>query len=219
MEPEKNEAEGALDDAMINEVQSSAANYEKVIEKGTRNVVDNMFQRGMLLRDASGMGPERAEALYAEAYHLFKIGKYREAQAQFITLVTMNPYEFKYMFGLASCSHLLKKYENAADLYMQSATLEKDNPIPYFHASDCFFNTKDTFAGVAALNMCVNLCGDKPEFAIIKDRAEIMIKSHPVEEMDLKLDEEDANALKEATANANIEGTQSQETKPKTTNQ
>lgn len=219
MEPEKIEAEGALDDAMITEVQTSAASYEKMFEKGTRNVVDNMFQRGMLLRDASGMGPERAEALYAEAYHLFKTGKYREAQAQFITLVTMNPYEFKYMFGLASCSHLLEKYENAADLYMQSASLEKDNPIPYFHASDCFFNTKDTFAGLAALNMCLKLCGDKPEFSIIKDRAEMMIKSHPVEEMDLKLDEEDINALKAANAEANVKGAQSQEPKPKTTNQ
>lgn len=198
-----------MDDDMMERMSDTVANLAEAesdtAKNAARAISDNIFQKGMLFRDALGVGPERAELVYIEAYQMYQTGRYRDAQRVFTSLVMMNPFEYKYLFGVASCSHMLEEYEAAAKFYMQSVMLDKDNPLPYFHASDCHLHLKDELSAIICLRMCVDLCNNKPEFSSVKEKAEMTLSSHPIEKLDLGLTDEDIAEMRAFTQSAKEE--------------
>jgi type III secretion system low calcium response chaperone LcrH/SycD len=177
------------DKTMKKEMRESIANLAHANHHATRRgfskVFNNMFQRGMLPGDASGLSGKKAELIYAEAYNKYKTGKYVEARDIFVALVMLDPYDFKYMFGMASSLHMMKEYDRASNIYLQSTALDPENPTPYFHASDCFFNLNLEVPAIMTLLRCVELCGNHPQFAAMKDRAEVTLNAHPIENIDI----------------------------------
>ncbi len=57
--------------------------------------------------------------------------------------------------GIAACFHMLKEYKNAVQAYMICAMLDPENPIPHFHASDCYVEMKDNLSAIISLDLAV----------------------------------------------------------------
>jgi len=150
-----------------------AATHGKGAEKLTRDaIVKGMVQQGLL-----GMSDAMVEGLYSQAYRLYNTGKYKDASQLFRTLTMINSMEPKYSMGLAACFHMMKEYDNAVSMYALCGIIDPENPIPHYHASDCYIQMKDPISAIIALEMAIKRAGKKPEYQALKDRAAMSINS------------------------------------------
>lgn len=161
-------------------------------DKKLADVLNKVMKKGMLAKEALGLNDTVVEGLYAQAYRLYNTGKYVDASYVFRILITLDPTEPKYLLGLGACFHMGKEYQNAIEAYTMCAVIDPQNPVPHYHASDCYLNLGDKISSIVALEMTVKRAGDKPEFAAIKDRARMTIDKlkKEVQENPPKLEEE-----------------------------
>lgn len=145
------------------------------VKAGTSKLMSNILTHGMLPKDALGIKDGQAEAMYAHAYQLYNNGKYADAQRIFTTLILLNVLEPKYLLGAAACAHMLGDLEHAANLYIKCGMFSDKDPVPYYHAADCYIQMKDPLSAIVALTMVIKKAGEKVEFSTLKDRAKIMI--------------------------------------------
>lgn len=161
----KKEAEGSLDDL------SSLFEGQAGFEKALKDLMTRMTVQNIPPQQAMGIDPQAMESLYSQAYRLYNTGKYSEALHIFRMLIIMNSTEPKYMMGLAACLHMMKEYKNAIETYSLCSMMDPNDPLPYYHQSDCCIQTKDWPSAALCLQMTIDAAGDKPEFAKVKERA------------------------------------------------
>lgn len=166
---------------MKNEMKSesikAAEENMKKLEDALGGLSDKMLKGGMLPKDALGLSDALVEGIYAQAYRLYNTGKYSESIHLFRMLVMLNSTESKYILGLAACFHMLKEYQNAVQVYSMCAMLDPENPIPHYHASDCYVQMQDPLSAIISLNLAVQRAGEKPQYVKIKERALLTIDS------------------------------------------
>jgi type III secretion system low calcium response chaperone LcrH/SycD len=138
-------------------------------------MTNKALQKGASIKDVLGIADASIESVYGQAYLLYNTGRYRDAAEIFRLLIMLNSTEPKYLMGLAACYHMLKEYLSAASTYNLVSIIDPNNPIPYFHASDCYIHTGDKTAAAVMLEMAVKRAGDKPEFATLLQRAAITL--------------------------------------------
>jgi len=138
---------------------------------------DKSTQKNIMPKDALGLSDDVVEGIYGQAYRLYNSGKYGEASQLFRLLLTLNSADPKYTLGLAACYHMQKDYRNAAAAYAISAVIDPDNPVLYYHSSDCYMNLGDPKSALLALEIAVNRAGGKPEHQLLKDRALMAMES------------------------------------------
>jgi len=143
--------------------------------KEIHEAADKVVKQGMMPRDAMGLSDAMVEGIYGQAYRLYNTGKYKDASQLFRLLIMLNSTESKYAMGLAACFHMLKEYKNAVSTYSICGVIDPENPIPHFHASDCYTHMEDPVSALIALEMAVKRAGDKPEYQTLKDRALLSI--------------------------------------------
>ncbi len=129
------------------------------------------------MKDTLGITDEAAEGVYGQAYLLYNTGRYKDAGEVFRLLIMMDSTEPKYMIGLAACYHMMKDYQSAGSTYNLASIIDPDNPVPYFHASDCYLQLGDKVSAASMLEMAVKRAGAKPQFATLKQRAEITLNT------------------------------------------
>lgn len=153
---------------------------DKMADEAAKNLeeaAENVVKRGILPKDAMGIDDQMLEGIYGQAYRLYNTGKYKEASQIFRLLIMVNSMEPKYTMGLAACFHMVKEYDHAVDGYTLCSIIDPDNPIPQYHAADCYINMGDKLSAVVALKMAVKRAGKRGEYATLVDRAEMMIES------------------------------------------
>lgn len=153
---------------------------EKVSEaKGqqVQGLMKKVVKSAAIPKEVSGLSDAMVEGIYAQAYRLYNTGKYGDASQLFRLLIMLNSLEPKYPMGLAACFHMLKEYKSAGDIYAIVAMLDPDNPVAYYHASDCFIQSGDPLSAIVALELAVDKAGDKPAYKVLKDRALLTIDS------------------------------------------
>ena len=133
--------------------------------------------QGLTPKDAMGVSNSYLENVYAQAYRLYNTGKYSEAAHMFRLLIMLNAMEPKYILGLAACFHMLKEYYDAIQSYTMCSALDPENPIPHYHSSDCFIQMKDYLSAMICLELAIARAGDKPEYAKMKERAQLSLES------------------------------------------
>lgn len=138
---------------------------------------DKLGNQGYLPKDIMGVSDAMVEGIYGQAYRLYNTGKYTDAAQLFRTMVMMNPTEPRYAMGLAACSHMLKDYQRAIEQYTYASMLDADNPVPAYHTSDCCIQMGDQMSAIIALEMAIKRAGNKPEYAVLKDRANLTLQS------------------------------------------
>lgn len=157
-------------------VEAAQENMDK-LGSALSDLSDKIINQGMIPKDALGLSDAVVEGIYAQAYRLYNTGKYAEATHLFRMLVMLNATEAKYILGLAACFHMLKEYQNAVQTYSMCAMLDPENPIPHYHASDCYVQMKDNLSAIIALDLAVQRAGEKAEYSKIKERALLTIES------------------------------------------
>lgn len=169
-------------------MQSGQQEFRKAVEEMSRGlepdqakkleqITSKVVGQGVPPKDAMGLSDQMVEGIYAQAYQLYNTGKYKEASQLFRLLIMLNGAESKYSLGLAACYHMAKDYDAAVTVYTTCGMLDPNNPIPHYHASDCYLQMNDKVSAMIALEMAVKRSGSKPEFTQLKDRALMTIES------------------------------------------
>ena len=158
----------------VEEVGSSIA---KDKAQDFQKVADKVVHQGVMPKDAMGLSDAMVEGIYGQGYRLYNTGKYKDASQLFRLLIMLNSTEPKYSMGLAACFHMLKEYKNAVSTYAICGVIDPENPIPHYHASDCYVHMKDPVSALISLEMAVKRAGDKAEYQTLKDRALLTIEA------------------------------------------
>ncbi|MGZ4849903.1 MAG: SycD/LcrH family type III secretion system chaperone [Candidatus Bathyarchaeia archaeon] len=158
-------------------VEEMSQGMEPDQAKRLEQIASKMVGPGYPPKEAMGLSDQMVEGIYAQAYRMYNTGKYKEASQLFRLLIMLDGAEPKYSLGLAACFHMAKEYETAAEAYTTCGMIDPNNPIPHYHASDCYLQMGDKASAIIALEMAVKRSGSKPEFSQLKDRALMTIQS------------------------------------------
>lgn len=162
-----------------------AEGVKEKTEQDFELLAKQVMEKGRLPKDAWGYSDAMVEGIYGQAYRLYNTGKYKDAIQLFRMLIMLDSTETKYVMGLAACFHMMKAYKQAAETYTLCAVLDKETPIPHFHASDCYLAGDDKISALVALKMAIERAGEKPEFTTLRDRAKLTADNLK-KELDLK---------------------------------
>ena len=131
---------------------------------------------GALPKDALNISDDIMETFYAQGYALYNGGKYEEAEIIFKLINMLDPIEDKYIFSLAAAQHKGKKYDKAVLNYMMSATLNLDNALALYHASDCCLKMSDPVSALMFIELVKNIYSDKIEWKHLIEKVSLMEK-------------------------------------------
>jgi len=161
------------------QVRKEAESIGKSLGKDKKEQVNQITAKG--IREAAspkemlGISDAMVEGIYGQAYRLYNTGKYKDAAQLFRLLIMANAAESKYSLGLGACLHMLKEYQAAAEIYAICAVMDPDNPIPFYHASDCFTHLNDPGSALVSLQMALDRIREKPAYQTLKDRIQLSI--------------------------------------------
>lgn len=155
----------------------SALNLGKNYDEIFSQLGNKFLKQGITPKDALSISPGYLENIYGQAYRLYNTGKYGEASHLFRLLIMFNSLEPKYMLGFAACLHMLKDYADAIQAYTMTSILDPENPLPHYHSSDCCIQMKEYISAMLCLELAIEYARDKPEFAQMKERAQLSLKS------------------------------------------
>lgn len=128
-----------------------------------------------VLQRELGVSEEELEALYGVAYSTYQSGKYRDALKAFSMLASMNPYEFRFIFGTASCYQMLEEPMLGALLFQLAGSIEPRNPSPMLHTAECLAALKDKAGARVALEETVKRSDSNILYEPVRQRAEVML--------------------------------------------
>lgn len=149
-----------------------------------KTILFGAVNKGILPKHALRLGDDTMEAIYSQAYTLYNQGKYQDASYIFRLLMLLDYMTSKYILGLAACLHRMKDYKNAANVYLLCSTLDSTNPLPHYHAADCYLQLGFPEMAAFSLGLVLATAGEQPQYAVIKERARLM-----KETLDKELDE------------------------------
>lgn len=145
------------------------------VKHAVEKLATDIFEKGMLPKDAMGLSDAMMEGMYSFGYRLYNTGKYEQAIQLFRLLVMLDPTQAKFSLGLAACFHMMKDYKNAATTYILCSIIDSNDPLPHYHASDCYLELNQPEMAFNALELCIERCNNRPEFSGVKDRAKITL--------------------------------------------
>jgi type III secretion system low calcium response chaperone LcrH/SycD len=140
------------------------------------HALTQMIVEQKTLKDIYGFTPAMLEVVYQYGYTLFKAGKYQEALLAFDYAKRLDPLDTRYPFSLAASHHYLKHYAEAAENYKICTTLDPSNPLPYFHAYDCYLKIGDLSSARDAIQHAVKAAEKQPQYAQLKQKAQFELE-------------------------------------------
>ncbi|MGR3951903.1 MAG: SycD/LcrH family type III secretion system chaperone [Chlamydia sp.] len=181
---------GKLDTDMIGQKISTAT---ALAQKPTKETIEALLtaaaDKGMTPKNALQLNDATMEAIYGQAYNLYNQGRYKEASYLFRLLMLLDYMTPKYALGLAACLHRLKDYKNAANVYLLSGTIDPKNPLPHYHAADCYLQLDLRAMAVFSLSLAIEAAGEQPQYSVIRERAHLM-KESLEKELDAQIEQE-----------------------------
>ncbi len=141
------------------------------------SMISKVMNQSVIPKNLVGVNSQVAEGMYAQAYRYYNTGKYDEACHLFRLLVMLDSTEPKYMMGLAACFHMMKNFRAAVETYTLCSVIDPQNPVPHYHASDCFIQMNDKASALVALQMTLKRTKGKPEYQTMRDRVKMSIAS------------------------------------------
>ncbi len=165
----KKEIQKAISELDMKASEEIADTLQQLLTKG--------LGAGMTPKDSLSLSDDVMETIYSHAYNLYNNGKYSEASYIFRLLIMLDCTLSKYQMGLAACLHMEKKYLPAAQVYCLTGMLNPGDPLPYYHAADCYIQLGSPAAAVFMLETAVTEAGEQPEYSILTERCRMMNES------------------------------------------
>lgn len=113
---------------------------------------------GISEKESSLIPLEMEREFYATAFGLYEKGDYRSASQLFTQLVLTDPYSEHYWQGLASSKQMARDYLAAVHAWSLVALLKEGDPLPHFHAAECFLSLDEKEEALKALDAALELC-------------------------------------------------------------
>jgi type III secretion system low calcium response chaperone LcrH/SycD len=110
------------------------------------NFVDYLQKAALKLESASTQKKwdlEEQKTLQLSAITFYQQKNYALAEPLFTQLCMSNPFEASFWRGLASSLQMLTKWKEALQAWCIVALLQDNDPLPHFHAAECFFLLKE----------------------------------------------------------------------------
>lgn len=146
------------------------------------SVIEYGFSQGLLAKDIMGLDRQQLEAMYSYGFNLYNQGQYKEAIPILKQLCLYDPTVYKYHFALAAAYHKNNEFLEAAYFY-QLASSKEHTPLPFVHASDCFYQMGDFSSAIIYLDLAIKAAGKDKRFTDIKKQA-IALKKIFSEQLD-----------------------------------
>lgn len=138
-------------------------------------VIGSVIYGGKTIAEAIHFPPEQVEFIYSYAVNLYEGGQYKDASRAFFYLEQLDHKDARYAFGYAACLHKLKVFNDAATHYLLAASVDPNNPAPWFHAADCYINLSLPHAARTMLSNAILVAGEHSQYARVKQDAAILL--------------------------------------------
>lgn len=103
------------------------------------------------------LSKEEQNGLYATAFKLYNDGNYEPAAEIFTKLVLSAPFNLGFWKGLASSEQMKKEFTAALHAWCMVVLLNDKDPLPHFHAAECYISQGNTQEADKALNAAEKL--------------------------------------------------------------
>jgi type III secretion system low calcium response chaperone LcrH/SycD len=104
-----------------------------------------------------GFSPQQQERLYALGYQYYNQARYVDAVDCFTKLTLCNPFVQPYWCALASSQQMQALYTDALHAWGVAVLLQEKNPLPHFHAAECYFSLQEFAEALKALQCAETL--------------------------------------------------------------
>ena len=135
------------------------------------------FGGGGTFKDLKNMSDDAMEAIYSVAYNLYQGGKYDEAQKVFQFLCFYDHFNRKYFMGLGACQQMMKKYDNAIEIFTFATVLDADDPRPMLYIGDCHLAMDDKEKAKASYETVLEWAKGQSGYEDETQRAESMLEN------------------------------------------
>jgi type III secretion system low calcium response chaperone LcrH/SycD len=129
---------------------------------------------GGTLGDFLAVSKADLEATYIIGSRLYEMGNYKEAAITLRKLVTLDPYERRYLQALAAATQMMGNYEDAVGYYHLLLVLDPEDPMPTVHMAQCLIHMGRAQDAAIALEATIDNATGKPAFAAILAQAQAM---------------------------------------------
>ena len=146
-------------------------------EERLADIVTNVLQGKTLMKTELGLDSNDIEAIYAVTYNVYTSGKYQEAMKLFGVLSLLDPMDYRFVFGGASCLQMMGEYPTASLYFQLAGGLDTENPAPMLHTAECLLAIKDRDGAKAALKQAMERAGTKPDWSAMRQKAEVMFEN------------------------------------------
>lgn len=126
------------------------------------------------LGDSLGVSKADLEALYILGTRLYGLGRYKEAAINLRRLVSLEPYERRYLQALGACMQMQGQYEEALVHYGVCFMLDVEDPVTPFHMAQCLVRLQRRSDALALLEAVMDNAGGKPEHRAMHAQAQAM---------------------------------------------
>jgi len=133
--------------------------------------------KGKPVYEVAGWTTEQINAVYTNAYHLYKAGSYEEAIKIFRPLLVMDSTDNRIWMGFAACAQMLRQFDEALKGYGYASLLDPENPKPFFHAMECHIALKNYAEAKVAGDYVVGVAECKPEHEKMLARTKLLLKA------------------------------------------
>ncbi len=86
---------------------------------------------------------EETERFYTYGFSQYEGGNYKEAMEVFRILCTNHPRISRFWFALGASLQQANQYEEALRAWAIAAVLTPQDPMPHFHAAECYLSVKN----------------------------------------------------------------------------
>lgn len=111
--------------------------------------------QGGTLGQALAVDSDEYEALYAVAHAAYQAARYQEAADTFGMLVSLSPYQTRFLQAYATSLQMLGRYEDAIVYFSLASMLDLDDPRPFFHIAQCMLARRMPEQALEALDQAL----------------------------------------------------------------
>ncbi|SCA64086.1 Uncharacterized protein SCG7086_BX_00080 [Chlamydiales bacterium SCGC AG-110-P3] len=134
-------------------------------------VLKQYVAQGKTFQQIIGYSAETMERFYQGAYTLFQKCEYAQSADAFIFLTTLNPYVHNYWLGLGLAEIKNEEFDAALIALGMAGMIDAENPMSSFHSANCYNQLGSYETAVDMLDTTIERCGDKEEYAGLKEDA------------------------------------------------